>query len=425
MQNNIDNKPDAFSDIFRQKLENHQLPVDADCWNEIENRLKSKKRRIIPFWFWMSGGAAVAVLALLFTLRPLSESPDLIGKSKPTNIQQKNIPTKLVAKQQTQKVSPTKKIQGKYFTTNQTDNKQKKTTTKEDFAYIHVTTYDTTESNKIIEKTIIDNTNEGLAQTTTENKDTVTRNKTARILPDKLIAKTNDEPIRKPKNKQTWLLAAAFGSDGGISSRGISSISEGNGNLFAGTSNKELTYIPTSYSNILSPEEFSHKNYLSPVSFGLTIRKNLSNTFSLESGLVYSYLLSTFENSGMQHSNAKLHLHYIGIPLNLVERLWGNSNWELYLSGGTMVEKGIQSVYVQNQYSGNQAVITSTAKTNIDGLRWSMNGAVGITYKVQRNWGIYFEPKCSYFFDNNQPVSARTEHPLAMGLTAGVRFQIK
>jgi len=60
--NNID-KPDNFSEFVRQKLENHQLPVDADSWNEIEARMKAQKRRIIPFWFWFSGGAAVAVLA--------------------------------------------------------------------------------------------------------------------------------------------------------------------------------------------------------------------------------------------------------------------------------------------------------------------------------------------------------------------------
>lgn len=44
MQNNINNnEQDAFSEVFRQKLENHQLPVDAECWDEIEARLKSKK----------------------------------------------------------------------------------------------------------------------------------------------------------------------------------------------------------------------------------------------------------------------------------------------------------------------------------------------------------------------------------------------
>ena len=47
MQNNINNNErDAFSDIFRQKLENHQIPVNAAIWDEIEERLKAELDRI-------------------------------------------------------------------------------------------------------------------------------------------------------------------------------------------------------------------------------------------------------------------------------------------------------------------------------------------------------------------------------------------
>jgi len=108
--------------------------------------------------------------------------------------------------------------------------------------------------------------------------------------------------------------------------------------------------------------------------------------------------------------------------LNVIVKLWNNPNWEIYLSGGGMVEKGIRSVYVQNQYVFNQT-ITTTAATNIDGVQWSVNGAVGTTYKIRRNLGIFFEPKIAYYFNNNQPISARTEQPVVLGLTAGLRIQ--
>ena len=36
MQNNINNNErDAFSDLFREKLKNHKVPVDAISWDEI------------------------------------------------------------------------------------------------------------------------------------------------------------------------------------------------------------------------------------------------------------------------------------------------------------------------------------------------------------------------------------------------------
>jgi len=54
-----------------------------------------------------------------------------------------------------------------------------------------------------------------------------------------------------------------------------------------------------------------------------------------------------------------------------------------------------------------------------------VNGAVGTTYKIQQNIGLFFEPKISYYYKNNQPISARTEYPVVFGLSAGVRFQFK
>ena len=82
MQDNINtNKPDAFSELMKQKLENHQLPVDLNDWSAIEKRLNKKgKRKIIPLWMWLPMGSA-AVLTLLFTLRSFNETPDYAVKS--------------------------------------------------------------------------------------------------------------------------------------------------------------------------------------------------------------------------------------------------------------------------------------------------------------------------------------------------------
>jgi hypothetical protein len=422
MQNNINNNQDTFDNILRQKLENYQSPVDADCWTEIEERLKSKKKRkIIPFWFWLSGGAAVAMLTLLLTIHLPSDSLKYIGETKSKTIQQKKIETKQIAKHQTGRLNVTEKITTDYFALEQTA-KKKQTAKEKEISQNQITNNDSSKNNKTTKEAIVVNSNKEqlLTQRAIESKDTtVSRDKPTRFIPENLAEPTKDEPSTKPKNKQNWLLAASFGSGGSISG-----LNSGNGYTYASNGKDYLTNASANYSNILASNDFSQKNYLSPISFGLTVRKNLNKTLGLETGLIYTYLLSTFENSGMQHSDAKLHLHYIGIPVNLVAGIWGNSKWELYLSAGAMAEKGIQSVYTQNQYFGNM-VQTTTAKTKIDGLQWSVNGAVGLTYKVQRNWGIFFEPKVSYFFDNNQPVSARTENPVSIGLTAGVRLQLK
>ena len=88
-----------------------------------------------------------------------------------------------------------------------------------------------------------------------------------------------------------------------------------------------------------------------------------------------------------------------------------------------MVEKGLRSIYIQNEYIGSQ-IITTDARTKIDGFQWSVNAMLGGMYNLYRNIGIYFEPKFSYYFDNDQPISARTDQPVVFGLTAGVRFKL-
>jgi predicted porin len=87
-----------------------------------------------------------------------------------------------------------------------------------------------------------------------------------------------------------------------------------------------------------------------------------------------------------------------------------------------MVEKGLLSHYTQKQDLNNEHIAKITSDENIEGLQWSVAVAPGIDYKLNKNYSIYLEPKVSYYFDNNQPISARTEHPVVFGVNAGFRF---
>jgi hypothetical protein len=61
-------------------------------------------------------------------------------------------------------------------------------------------------------------------------------------------------------------------------------------------------------------------------------------------------------------------------------------------------------------------------ESSIDGLQWSLDGAMGIDYKIQRNISLFVEPKITYYLQNNQPMSSRTEMPLNVGLNGGLRI---
>ena len=417
MQNNLNNNEhDTFSEIFRKKLENHKVPVDASSWDEIESRLKAKKRRIIPFWGWMSGVAAVAALALLFILRPFTEPKDSIVQSTSIKIHPTGSHNVSIANYRQPKAIQSTKKTIKPIPLKTLASNKIKTTIALDNPPAQMVISDTTENKRKNKNVTGNNRNEenNVAENSTENKDSLSGK--IRTIPNSLIEEPLNEPIAKVKNRNGWLLATAVGLNG--------SLPTGDGNYATAGSNQNIVSNATGYTNIMKPNDFSNIIYSTPVSVSLIVRKNITKTWSLESGLVYTYLLTTFENTVVQQTNAKLHLHYIGIPLNLIAQLWNNPKWEIYLSGGGMMEKGIRSVYVQNQYINNQT-ITTTTSTNIEGIQWSVNGAVGTTYKIQHNVGLFFEPKISYYYKNNQPISARTEYPVVFGLNAGVRFQFK
>jgi len=425
--NNINkNQPDAFSEMFRQKLENHQLPVDKKVWTEIESRLKPKRKKIV--WMWIPIGSA-AVLALLFTIRQLTESPSNLAHQVQNTSQKVEMISNAVLTDQSD-IKPA--TDNKNYQDNNQMNKtnlasltSNKSVTKTRPKPINVTveTYNHNYEMATNQQSEIDTNKKSEKDTannvTAENKvNGIANAKITENLNQLQMVASNNEPEKKSKNKNSWLLAASYGS-GGTNTNSLF----GRSDMLFDKGVESLVSAATTYNSILTPSDFTNIVHSPPVSFGLIVRKNLNKTLSVESGLLYTYLLSTYDNQGMQRSDAKLHLHYVGIPVNLVARVWHNTKWEIYVASGGTIEKGLLSNYIQNQYFGNQTY-TTTVQQKIDGFQWSLNASMGATYKLQQKIGIYFEPKLSYYLNNNQPISARTEQPFIIGFNAGLRFEL-
>lgn len=408
----------GFDELFRQKMENHVLPVDESAWEAIENALDKKKRRIIPFWWWFSGGAAVAGLALLLLMRPFDTTQvgTYTQQKAPATISGEKAPEKSSQKTQTE---PEKSGQNKEVAVTGVKKTVTVSVTQEAW-HLSGTDAKITLSSKETEKTLPSDTTKTSpaveqSPVTAQNHpsvDTIRSLKEKEELPDW----QDKVAVKKQKKESGWLLAAAFGTG--------SSVPSGMSGYQTSLIDVSLVNAEPAYTSIMTPGDFSSVIYSPPVSFGISVQKPIARSLRLESGLTYTYLFTKFSNSGVQQRDAFLHLHYIGVPLNVVLEMIKNTRWEFYFSGGGMVEKGIRSLYIQNLYYGNQ-VVTTTVSEGIKGLQWSVSAAMGATWQLQPNIGLYIEPKVSYYFDNNQPVSARTDQPVTIGLTAGLRFTIK
>ena len=149
-----------------------------------------------------------------------------------------------------------------------------------------------------------------------------------------------------------------------------------------------------------------------PVRFGLSLQYQLNNRLALLSGINYTYLKSEFSiplyNKGYDQK-----LSYLGIPLALSWKIWSTEHFNVYLVGGTMIEKCVSAEMTDSEIKPRP-------------WQWSVNASVGAEYYITRQIGFYLEPSLGYYFDDGTKLEHYyKEHPLAPSLQFGLRLYLK
>lgn len=148
--------------------------------------------------------------------------------------------------------------------------------------------------------------------------------------------------------------------------------------------------------------EYVSEHHL-PIRLGLSLNYQLSPRLALLSGISYTYLYSEFKIPLYSNASYDQKLHYLGIPLGLSYQLWAASRFQLYLSGGLMLEKCL----------------------NEKPWQWSVEASAGIEYSLVRQLGLYLEPSIGYYFkDGTSFDHYYKEHPLAPSIEFGLRLHI-
>lgn len=455
----INNEPDNFSWLVKNKLEDHQLQVDEGCWQEIEARLNGKKHKRIPLWTWISGTVATAAaVILLFVVPSYTDAVRQVDVAEQID-QFTDSPT-----EQMHKAGNEAEIE--HYAKNYEDKNQPRNPERESYengiivAKQNIAEKNRPESITKAETLIIDRTEEKLiaeiqsdngmeGNTETEKIEKVKENNTSGFNPyDRPNA---DWQSKKKKKQNNWLVAASVNTGGralsneqemtplfyeksndylespdGMYEEPSSNTAEETESPGAGNNLPEQGInIGNDYLNTLERHNFSSVTHLPPLSFGVRVRKDFNKHFALESGLTYTYLSSKFADAQPLKREATLNMHYLGIPVNAVVYLANNPKWNVYFLAGGMMEKGLWSTYKERNYYSETAHRDVLNSDHIKGLQWSVNASFGIAYSFYRDFSIYFEPNIAYYLNNNQPLSVRTESPLIVGLNAGIRYRIK
>ncbi len=169
------------------------------------------------------------------------------------------------------------------------------------------------------------------------------------------------------------------------------------------------------------------KTYYVPMSFGLTAGMPIGNRWELQSGIIYTLLITTGElqSSSNVKATGRIEQHYIGVPVSLAYAFIKQPSFSVYLTGGGRIEKGIS--LVEKIYTYNSQNIPTEQERyhySINGFQFALEAGLGASYRLYRFISWYAEIGGAWYVPSNQPESSRTEHPLNAALKTGLRFSL-
>lgn len=175
-------------------------------------------------------------------------------------------------------------------------------------------------------------------------------------------------------------------------------------------------------------EEIGNKkeSHHQTVKVGVSLRYNLDNRWSLQTGVTYTRLTSDFtEETGATTIDTKQKLDYIGIPINVSYNIWQNRHLIIYATAGGAVEKLINgAVTTETTVSPTQTTVSGDDVTENRPV-FSAGLAAGIEYKANQYLSVYAQPGVTRHFGNGSGIkSIYTDKPLNMELNLGVRINI-
>ena len=164
-----------------------------------------------------------------------------------------------------------------------------------------------------------------------------------------------------------------------------------------------------------------------PLHFGVSLRYDISNRWSVESGLSYSRHKSDITHQSGNHETVmEQRLSYIGLPLNASYRIWSGKHLCFYASAGGMVEKMVKGSRSVRDITDGKPENSTTENISIRPLQFSVNCMAGVEFLINQSFSLYAEPGLSYHFDNGSPVpTIYQDEPQNLNLNIGLRFSFK
>ncbi|MDR2474167.1 MAG: PorT family protein [Tannerella sp.] len=418
---------DMFEKMIRSQLDDYEANVSPDVWTAIEAGLNKRKRKsvvLISFrrWCYYAAAAAVAALFVIY-----------IQGDEETGIQGDKETTLAVVCNPASGLNEETRKQGNEETRGQGD----------EGTTLAVVCNPASGLNEETRKQGNEETRKQGNEETREQGNEETREESKKATKQQTNKQTTKQRNNLIANTRRWSFGMGGGSIGvGTNTVGMSSTAD----LYMSDVAATPEHNPISNNNPSSPsthittrpsQEILLNNYVKnrtsqnakahhkiPISTGIGVSYILNDRWSLNSGLTYTLLRSTwdYEITSETTGQDRQTLHFLGLPLSVSYRLAQWRKMMFYLSAGGMCEWNFAGKYKEIQYVNGDHL----PKENDDRITvplWSLNSRAGVTYPLWKFISIYAETGASYHFKYNSDIETIwSNKPFYVSLQAGIRF---
>lgn len=160
-----------------------------------------------------------------------------------------------------------------------------------------------------------------------------------------------------------------------------------------------------------------------PIRMGVSVRYQIDKRWSVQSGVTYSYLSSTFTQQHNQQSyKQEQRLHYVGVPVSASYNLKQGRHYTIYATAGGEVAKLVSGSTNTTQPSGSSQTDEKVKEAR---PQFSVNAALGAEYRFSEGTSVYVEPGVTRYINNGSTVeNIYKQKPTNFSLNVGFRINI-
>lgn len=161
-----------------------------------------------------------------------------------------------------------------------------------------------------------------------------------------------------------------------------------------------------------------------PLVICLSVNKQLTSRWNVETGLRYTFLRSDyFMESELMEKETIQRIHYIGVPIKFNYHILTHNGLSLYGQGGGALDIPVYGTQYIWEYS-TQFETKNKDILNIHApLQWSVEGGLGIQFHIKPSFSIYAEPSLRYYFKTGSDVKTiHQDKPFEFTIPIGLRL---